>query len=229
MRELFKSLQIDLTEEQEKTFKTYFDFLLEENKKYNLTRITSYEEVLVKHFYDSLTLLTTNLFNEAKTVCDIGSGAGFPGVPLAILKENIAFTLIESQTKKITFLEKLIELLELKNIKIVNTRAEKFADNNFESFDIVTARAVSSLNILNELALPLVKIGGSFLAMKGINYKPELKEAKNGIMKLGGDIKKTLTIDLPLQMGKRTIIIIDKYKSVKGYPRSFNQIKKNPL
>lgn len=229
MKELFQSLKINLTEEEEKSFKRYYDFLLQENKKYNLTRIVSQEEILVKHFYDSLTLLETGLFDDLKTVCDIGSGAGFPGVPLAIIKSKIKFTLIESQTKKANFLKELINLLKLNNVEVINSRAEKYANLNLEAFDIVTARAVAELNILSELALPLVKIGGKFLAMKGLNYEAELKRAKNGIIELGGNIEKTLNIQLPLQLGKRTIIIINKHKSVKGYPRSFNQIKKNPL
>lgn len=229
MKELFKDLNINLTIEQEEAFKAYYNYLLEENKKYNLTRITDYEEVLIKHFYDSLTLLKTGLFKSGMSVADIGSGAGFPGIPLAIINKDINFSLIESQTKKANFLKSVLKLLKLDNVKVYNMRSEEFAKKHFESFEIVTARAVAQLNILSELTLPLVKVGGTFLAMKGDNYESEIEEAKNGIMILGGKLKNILNIELPLQLGKRTIIIIDKKKNVKGYPRPFNQIKKNPL
>lgn len=229
MKKLFKDLKIDLTDEQEKMFKLYFDFLIEENKKYNLTGITLFEEVLIKHFYDSLTLLKTNLFKPNITVCDIGSGAGFPGIPLKIVNKDLKLTLVESQNKKVSFLRNLVSLLNLKDVEVVNDRAETFAKRKLETFDIVTARAVAPLNILSELCLPLVKVGGAFLAMKGNNYEAELSDAKNGILILGGKVNKTLNISLPLQLGERTIIIVNKDKSVKNYPRPYNQIKKTPL
>lgn len=229
MKEMFKNLKITLTDEQINAFKTYYDFLISENKKYNLTGITEYEEVLIKHFYDSLTLLKVNDFKDVVTVADIGSGAGFPGIPLKIINPGIKLTLVESQTKKANFLKELITLLKLNNVDVVNKRAEEFAQHNKEKFDIVTARAVAPLNILNELTLPLVKVGGLFLAMKGDNYEEELKNAKNGIMVLGGSIKNVVNFDLPLQFGKRTIIIIKKTRSVNKYPRQYRRIKNNPL
>lgn len=229
MKDIFKNLKITLTDEQLKAFQTYYDFLLSENEKYNLTGITAYEDVLIKHFYDSLTLLKTNDFADGTSLCDIGSGAGFPGIPLKIVHPGIKLTLVESQTKKANFLKELVSLLKLDNVVVINDRAEEFAHKNKEKFDIVTARAVAPLNILNELTLPLVKVGGVFLAMKGDNYDEELKNAKNGIMVLGGSIKKIVNFDLPLQFGKRTIIIIKKTKSVKKYPRQYSQIKSNPL
>lgn len=127
MKELFKDLNINLTIEQEEAFKAYYNYLLEENKKYNLTRITDYEEVLIKHFYDSLTLLKTGLFKSGMSVADIGSGAGFPGIPLAIINKDINFSLIESQTKKANFLKSVLKLLKLDNVKVYNMRSEEFA------------------------------------------------------------------------------------------------------
>lgn len=228
MKELFKGLNIDLTTEQEAAFKTYYEFLISENSKYNLTRITDYQEVLVKHFYDSLTLLKSGNFDNAK-VCDIGAGAGFPGIPLKIINPSIKLTIVESQRKKTNFLNELVKLLKLENVTVINDRAESFAEKNIEKFDYVIARAVAPLNILVELTLPLVKVKGSFLAMKGDNYESELELAKNGIITLGGNLNKTINFDLPLHLGKRTIIIIEKTKSVKGYPRHYSQIKKKPL
>lgn len=229
MKELFKDLNVNLSDTEEEQFLTYYNFLIEENNKYNLTSIIEKNEVLVKHFYDSLTLLETNLFQTNKTVVDIGSGAGFPSIPLAIIKPHIKFTLVESQTKKANFLKALVLKLNLQNVVVVNQRSEDFVRRNFEKFDIATARAVAALNILSELSLPLVKVGGSFLAMKGLNYETELNVSKSGIIKLGGKVKNIVNISLPLQLGKRTIIIINKEKSVKGYPRAFKEIKKNPL
>lgn len=229
MKKLFKELELNLTNQQEQMFVDYYNFIISENKKYNLTRITDYKEVLIKHFYDSLTLLKAYNFKENATICDIGSGAGFPGIPLKIVRPDLNIVLLESQTKKANFLNETIKLLNLEKIKVVNKRAEDYAKSSFESFDYVTARAVAPLNILSELSLPLVKVGGSFLAMKGSNYKSELEEAKNGIIILGGKTNKVNNFLLPLQLGERTIIIIDKYKSVKGYPRPYNQIKRKPL
>lgn len=229
MNELLKNLKLKLSEQQKEDFKTYYEFLLKENEKYNLTRITSYEEVLVKHFYDSLTLLKADDFADDILVADVGSGAGFPGIPLKIMRPNIKLTLVESNGKKANFLKDLIELLKLKDVTVVNERAEIFANKNKEKFDIVIARAVAPLNILTELTIPLAKVGGTFLAMKGDNYEDELKLAKNGIIILGGKISKTMNFELPMNLGKRAIIIINKNKSVIRYPRAYNQIKKNPL
>lgn len=229
MKTIFKELNLALTETQLNQFETYYNYLIEENKKYNLTAIEDQKQVYIKHFFDSLTLLETGLFNGSVKVCDIGSGAGFPGVPLKIIKQDIKLTLVESQTKKTTFLKNLLNQLNIVDVKVKNARAEIFAKNNLTSFDLVTARAVAPLNILVELALPLVKKGGYFVAMKGLNYEAELDEAKNGIMLLGGKLKEVIEFDLPSQMGKRNLLVINKVKVVKNYPRSYSQIKKKPL
>lgn len=229
MKQLFNNLKIDLTPTQETNFNNYFNLLIEENKKYNLTSITNYNEVLIKHFYDSLTLIKAIEFNKVNTLCDVGTGAGFPAIPLKILYPHLSIYLIESQTKKTMFLNKLISYLNLNNITIVNKRAELFAKDNSNKFDVVTARAVSPLNILNELCIPLVKVGGHFIAMKGISYKVELKEAKNGIITLGGSLKEVIEIKLPNNYGLRYLLKIKKNSHINGYPRSYSQIKKKPL
>ena len=221
-----KELNIELTFEQQELFRKYYEFLIQENKKYNLTAITDEEEVYYKHFYDSLTLIKTNLIKEGVSLCDIGSGAGFPGIPLKIIYPNLKLTIVESQTKKTEFLKKLVNFLELDNVEIINKRAEEYAHTKY--FDVVTARAVADLSILNELCLPLVKKGGYFLAMKG-NYDEELKRTLNGINILGGKLIEVLSFELPKKMGKRNLIIIKKEKMVQGYPRAFSQIKKKPL
>lgn len=207
-------------------FERYYEFLIQENKKYNLTAITNKEEVYYKHFYDSLTLIKTNLIKEGVSLCDIGSGAGFPGIPLKIIFPNLELTIVESQTKKTEFLKKLVKHLEIEKVEVINERAEEYAHKKY--FDIVTARAVADLTILNELCLPLVKKNGYFIAMKG-NYKEELEKSLNGINILGGKLLNVISFDLPKAMGKRNLIIIKKEKMVKGYPRIFSQIKKKPL
>lgn len=221
-----KELNLELTFKQKELFEKYYEFLIQENKRYNLTAIKDKEEVYYKHFYDSLTLVKTNLIKEDVSLCDIGSGAGFPGVPLKILFPNLKVTIVESQTKKTEFLKKLIKLLELENVEIINKRAEEYAHKKY--FDIVTARAVADLSILNELCIPLVKKGGYFIAMKG-SYEEELEKSLKGINILGGKFINVVSFDLPKAMGKRNLIVIKKEKMVKGYPRMFSQIKKKPL
>lgn len=221
-----KELNIELSSKQKELFERYYEFLIQENKKYNLTAITNKEEVYYKHFYDSLTLIKTNLIKEGVSLCDIGSGAGFPSIPLKIIFPNLELTIVESQTKKTEFLNKLVKHLEIEKVEVINERAEEYAHKKY--FDIVTARAVADLTILNELCLPLVKKNGYFIAMKG-NYKEELEKSLNGINILGGKLLNVISFDLPKAMGKRNLIIIKKEKMVKGYPRIFSQIKKKPL
>lgn len=229
MKKLFKELGLELTENQEKQFNRYYNILVEENKKYNLTAITGYEEVIIKHFYDSLTLTKVINFLEVGNICDVGTGAGFPGIPLKIIFPHLRVSLVESQTKKTTFLKMVVKDLNLDNVEVVNKRAEDFADTNKNSFDVVTARAVSPLNILSELCIPLIKVGGHFIAMKGISYKNELNIANSGIITLGGQLKLSVNFDLPNNNGSRTLIVVEKVKEVEGYPRAYAQIKRKPL
>lgn len=229
MNQLFKKLNIKLTYEQENKFKKYFEILIEENKKYNLTAITDYQEVVIKHFYDSLTLGLAVNFSSVQTLCDIGTGAGFPAIPLKIVYPHLNIFLVESQTKKTTFLNYLIKALELNGINVFNERAEDMAKKYSNSFDIVTARAVSPLNILNELCIPLVKEDGYFIAMKGSSYKNELEDAKNGIMILGSFLDEIIEVELPQSYGLRYLLKIKKSLHIDGYPRTYAQIKKKPI
>lgn len=184
-----KEKGIVLTDKQLKQFDTYYHTLVEWNEKMNLTAIVNKEDVYLKHFYDSLTPSFDFDFNN-QSLCDIGAGAGFPSIPLKIVYPDLKITIVDSLSKRITFLNHLVKELELDNVKAIAARAEEYAVNNREAFDIVTARAVARLNILDELCLPLVKPNGYFITLKGKIWQEELKEAKNGIKILGGEVKK---------------------------------------
>ena len=220
---------ITLSDEQLKKFEYYFNELVETNKVMNLTAITERDDVYVKHFLYSLYILNILNKDSKYTLCDVGSGAGFPGLPLAITDPNLDITIVDSLQKRINFLNSLFLKMGMSNIHALHARAEEYAIDHLDSFDIATARAVARLNILVELCLPLVKVGGKFIAMKS-NYEEELEEAKSAISKLGGEIESIYDYDLPYDMGKRSLIIINKVKSTpKGYPRKFADIKKRPL
>ena len=221
-------LNINLTEKQLNDLDTYYKMLIEYNTHTNLTRITEEKEVYLKHFYDSLTLVkAVNLSDQ--TLLDIGSGAGFPGLVLKIVFPNLKVVLLDSLNKRITFLNSVIEKLNLKDIKAVHDRAEEYVKENKESFDIVTSRAVANLNMLSELSLPFVKQEGFFIPMKA-DAKEEIKNAQNAIKTLGGVIKDTIVFSLPNENGIRTLIKIQKISKTNGkYPRKFSEIKKKPL
>ncbi len=221
-------LNINLTEKQLNDLDTYYKMLIEYNTHTNLTRITEEHEVYLKHFYDSLTLVKAiNLNNQ--TLLDVGTGAGFPGLVLKIVFPNLKVVLLDSLNKRITFLNSVIEKLNLKDIKAVHDRAEEYVKENKESFDIVTSRAVANLNMLSELSLPFVKQEGFFIPMKA-DAKEEIKNAQNAIKTLGGVIKDTIVFSLPNENGIRTLIKIQKISKTNGkYPRKFSEIKKKPL
>lgn len=225
-----EELNIVPTEDILKKFDIYYEYLIEVNEYMNLTAITKEDEVYIKHFYDSL-LLTKCYDVKSKeiTLCDVGAGAGFPSIPLAICFPNIKVTIIDALQKRIGFLNALIDKLGLKNVEASHYRAEDFAKIKREEFDIVTARAVARLNLLSELCIPLVKLGGNFIALKG-DDKDEIDEAKGAINTLGAKYSNEFDLTLPCSMGKRTIIIYNKVKETpKKYPRAFANIKKAPL
>ncbi len=228
-KELVNKLNISINDDMLNKYQLYYEKLIEVNEYMNLTTITEENEVYIKHFYDSLTL---NLaINDLKNIslCDVGAGAGFPSVPLAIAREDINVTIIDSLNKRINFLNELVSYININNVKAFHYRAEDYAKEKRDSFDVVTARAVARLNILSELCLPLVKIGGLFVAMKA-ELSEELEEAKNAIKVLGGEIVKVIDLELPNNMGKRNIVIIKKVKTAdKKYPRAFAKIKERPL
>ena len=206
-----------------------YEILVEWNEKMNLTAITDREGVYLKHFYDSLTIAFDFPFSN-QIICDVGAGAGFPSVPLKIVYPELNVTIVDSLNKRITFLNHLFKELELDHIQAVASRAEDFCKDHRESFDIVMARAVARLNILDELCLPLVKKDGYFLSLKGLKAPEELKDAKGGIKVLGGEVMDDFTFTLSDQNDHRHNIVIKKVKSTPAkYPRNYGQIKKKPL
>ncbi len=195
----------------------------------NLTGITEKEQVYLKNFYDSLTIVKVIDLNKEETLCDIGTGAGFPGIVLKILFPNLKITLIDSLNKRIEFLKIVIKELNLNNIEAIHTRAEEYAIKNIEKFDVVTSRAVAPLNILLELSIPLLKINKYFISYKG-NISREIIESENALKQLDSKIDKIEEFELPKENSNRTIIKIKKQnKTNKKYPRKFSEIKKKPL
>ncbi len=224
-----KELSIELTEEKEKQLEQYYEILMEENEKINLTAITEKQQVYLKHFYDSATINHTIDLTQEKTLCDIGSGAGFPGIVLKILFPNLKITLIDSLQKRVTFLNKVIQELNLKEIEAISFRIEEFSRQNINRFDLVVARAVAPLNVLIEYAMPMVKVGKFFLAMKA-NVEEELLQSQNALKQLESEILKMDSFPLPKNQGQRTLLLIKKQKNCnKKYPRRFAEIKKHPL
>ncbi len=223
-----KNLNINITDKALNDLYTYYKMLIEYNSHTNLTRITEENEVYLKHFYDSLTLVKAiDLDNQ--TLLDIGTGAGFPGLVLKIVFPNLKVTLVDSLNKRIKFLKSVIEKLGLKDIEAIHARAEEYASKKRESFDIVTSRAVANMSTLSELCIPFVKTHGYFVPMKA-DAKNELKSAKKAIKTLGGVLKDTIIFELPRDAGTRTLIKIEKLvKTSVKYPRKFSEIKKKPL
>lgn len=207
----------------------YADVLLETNKVMNLTAITDPADVATLHFLDSAALLTLADFT-GKRVVDVGTGAGFPGMPLRILEPSIKLTLLDSLGKRITFLQGVCDRLGLKNVECVHARAEEFAVQHRESYDIATSRAVASLPLLAELSLPLVKIGGYFLPMKSVDSDEELTSAARAIRTLGGQLVDVKDYRIPGTEVTHRLVVIKKVSPSPGkYPRAFAKIKKAPL
>lgn len=210
----------------------YKEFLLSENKKYNLTSITEPDEVITKHFLDSLAITMFQDFNPGKRMVDIGTGAGFPGLVLKIFFPDTQLILVDSLAKRIKFLNELVDKLGLQGINTIHERAEELGQNNKyrEKFDSVISRAVASLNILSEYTLPLSRIGGSLFLYKGPDYINEIKEAENAISLLGGKISEIKNIEIPFLSEKRFIIkLTKKKKTPPKYPRRAGIPKKRPL
>ncbi len=221
---------IELNKDQIKRFKIYYEVLIDHNNRMNLTSLTKKEDVYLKHFYDSLTLLFYYPLKEKCKVCDVGAGAGFPSIPLKIIKPDLKITIVDSLGKRIKFLNHLIKELALKDVETVHHRAEKYAISNRETFDVVTARAVARLNILAELCMPLVKIKGKFIAMKGQSGLEEWMEARKSIHSLGGSLFDKHEFSLPFDGGLRNILVFTKNnKTPNKYPRNYSQIKNKPL
>ncbi len=221
-----EKLGININEDQLNELEIYYNELIEYNKNVNLTRIVDKDEVYLKHFYDSLTLIKAIDLNKELTLCDVGTGAGFPGMVLAIVFPTISVTLVDALQKRITFLDLIINKLGLKNVKTIHARIEDYARENRECFDIVTSRAVANLRVLSEISIPLVKVNGYFIPMKA-NIDNEIKDANDILNRLDCKINSIIEFDLPIEKSKRTIIIIEKNKETnKKYPRRYDLIKK---
>ena len=207
----------------------YADLLVEKNKVMNLTAITEPADIARLHFLDSAALLTIADFKE-KTVADVGTGAGFPGVPLRIIEPSMHLTLLDALNKRVEFLKEVCGDLGLADVECVHARAEEFAADRRESFDLVTSRAVAALPLLCELCLPLVKVGGYFVAMKSVDAGAELDAAAHAIEVLGGAVERVADYDIPGTEVRHRAILIKKVRETgKKYPRPFAKIKKAPL
>ena len=230
LSKLLQEINIEIKEEEVNKFYNYMNLLLEWNEKINLTAITEQEDIILKHFVDSLTIY--KLIEENKSIIDIGTGAGFPGIPIAILKNKNKFTLVDSLNKRINFLNEIKESLSLENITNIHARAEEFGQNKKyrEKFDIAVSRAVANLSILVEYLLPVVKLGGKVICMKGSNVEDEIKEAEYAISTLGGKVVLKDEFYLPQSDIKRNIIVIEKIKNTPSkYPRKAGTPSKEPL
>ena len=222
-----EKLNITVTKENLASLAKYKDLLIEYNKKFNLTAIKSDEEIYLKHFYDSLTLIKAYSLNGNLKLLDIGTGAGFPGIVLKIFYPDLELTLLDSNHKKIAFLEVVIKELNLKNVTCINSRAENLPKTYREYFDIVTSRAVAHLRILLELSIPYLKVGGKLIAMKGLSEE-EIKESTKILEKLDSRIVDTIKFNLPIEGSNRSLVIVQKNKKTNEiYPRSYDKIVKN--
>lgn len=207
----------------------FVDMLLERNQVMNLTAITEPDQVARLHLLDSLSLLPVEAF-AGKAVIDVGTGAGFPGIPLAIVQQDANFTLLDSLGKRIRFLDEVREALGLGNVTCVHGRAEEFAQAHREQFDLAVSRAVANLAVLSELCLPLVKVGGAFLAMKSTGCEAETEGAQTAIRRLGGTLERVVDYTIPTtDVTHRVLVIRKTAPTAKKYPRPFAQIKKQPL
>lgn len=223
---------VELSDNQIEQFMMYKELLKEWNEKINLTAITDDEGIIKKHFIDSIAIVKSGAINDGVRVIDVGTGAGFPGIPIKIVNENVEVVLLDSLNKRINFLNDVIEKLGLKGITAVHGRAEDMArkEDFREKFDIATARAVANLTVLSEYCMPYVKVGGKFIALKGPSVYDEVNEARNAIGTLGGKLKDIVETEILGEELKHNLVIIDKVKPTdKKYPRKPAQIEKKPI
>lgn len=220
---------IELNEQQLEKLEKYFNKLITYNEKVNLTSITEKDEVYYKHFLDSMALIRNIDKDKEALICDLGSGAGFPSIPLKIINDNLKVTIVDSLNKRITFLKELVEELNLDNVDVYHDRAEIYALNNKQTFDYVTARAFGSLTMILEMGVPLLKNGGKLIAMKSREGLDELKNISNSKKILNVKLVNSDGYELPNDYGYRLQLVFEKIKHNDKYPRTFANIKKNPL
>jgi 16S rRNA (guanine527-N7)-methyltransferase len=232
LSELAEKVGVSLSQLQIKQFNRYYEMLIEKNKVMNLTAITDYEEVVYKHFVDSLSLIKVYDLSQEKSVLDMGTGAGFPGIPLKIAFPSLSVTLLDSLNKRVVFLEEVIAELGLEGIKAVHGRAEDFAKNQDyrENFDLCVSRAVAKLTTLAEYCIPYIKKEGYFIPYKAGNIDAEVDEAKKAIKVLGGNLEKVAVFQLPETDIERSFVVIKKINvTPKHYPRTAGKPGKEPI
>lgn len=223
---------ITLSPTQVEQYNQYYETLVEWNEKMNLTAITDQEAVYLKHFFDSISAAFYFDFTQPLDICDVGAGAGFPSIPIKIAFPNIKVTIVDSLNKRIHFLEHLAKKLKLEDVHFIHDRAETFGKNPLhrEQYDVVMARAVARMSVLSELCLPLVKVGGTFIAMKAQSADEELNAGKKAITVMGGKVDKIHSFLLPIEESERKILIVQKVKPTpKQYPRKPGTPNKTPV
>ena len=227
IKELEK-LNVTLTEHQLKQLESYYKLLIEWNQKINLTRITEKKDVYLKHFYDSITLIKAIDLKQELKVCDLGTGAGFPGIVLKIVFPRLNITLVDALNKRIEFLKLVINELKLENITAIHERGEEFIKDNRNTFDLITCRAVAKLNIISEICIPGVKINGYFIPMKA-QIEEEIKDT-SFLKKLNSELEDIVSFTLPYEESIRNLVVIKKISDTNPiYPRKYDKITKNPL
>lgn len=232
MKKASDDVNMEFNEEKYNKFIKYMRLVQEWNEKINLTAITEDEEFVKKHFIDCIKAFKSDEIKSAKTLIDVGTGAGFPGIPIAIMRDDLEVTLLDSLNKRINFLNLVVKELDLKNVKTIHSRAEDGARKvDFrESFDVATSRAVANMAVLSEFCLPYVKVGGNFVALKGPAIEEELKNSTNALGVLGGKLKDVIEVTIEDTDLKHNIVVVSKKKECpKSYPRKAGIITKKPI
>ncbi len=230
IHEYSNEIGVSLNEKQVNQFYNYMKLLLQWNEKMNLTAITEPEQIILKHFIDSMTI--SKYIEDGAKLIDVGTGAGFPGIPVKIIREDIEVTLLDSLNKRINFLKEVISQLELTKIESVHFRVEEFGKNKSyrESFDCATSRAVANLSTLVEYLIPLLKVDGFCISMKGPNIESEIQESKNAILLLGGKVERVEKFQLPRSDMDRNVVVIRKVKHTPAkFPRKPGMPSKEPI